>query len=132
MRLCFKCWHITTGEALFCNHCGATYDRKLCPRQHVNPRAAKVCSACGSKELSIPHPKVPLLVRPLILLLGLGPGYLLLIALVVYAVFYVRKLLENPAALLPIMCVGFVLGLLLLSWIVGREVLGGKSGRKDR
>jgi RNA polymerase subunit RPABC4/transcription elongation factor Spt4 len=58
MKHCFACGRITTGEPLYCNFCGKSYDVKLCPRKHVNPRIAEICSKCGSRELSTPQPKV--------------------------------------------------------------------------
>jgi hypothetical protein len=61
-----------------------------------------------------------------ILLFGIGPGYVLLLALVVYVVIFVRRLLADPNGLLPLMCVGFVLGLLLYIWmLIPRAVRGG-------
>jgi hypothetical protein len=58
MKYCYECGHITTGEPLFCHHCGRTYDVKLCARLHENPRFAEVCSQCGSRDLSTPQPRV--------------------------------------------------------------------------
>ena len=29
---------MTAGEPLFCNFCGRSYDLKLCPHRHPNPR----------------------------------------------------------------------------------------------
>jgi RNA polymerase subunit RPABC4/transcription elongation factor Spt4 len=78
MRLCTNCHQITVGKPLFCNKCGSSYNLKLCSRLHVNPRAAKICSQCGSKDLSTPQPKVSLLFRPFVFLFGLGPGFLFL------------------------------------------------------
>ena len=46
-----------TGKPLFCGHCGRTYNVKLCPRLHTNPRIAEVCSQCGSRDLSTPQPE---------------------------------------------------------------------------
>lgn len=66
MKYCFNCNHITAGEPLFCNRCGASYDVKLCSRLHVNPRWAEVCSQCGSRELSTPQPKVPFWAKALL------------------------------------------------------------------
>ena len=60
MKHCYHCGRVTSGEPLFCNSCGRSYDVKLCPRLHVNPRYATVCSQCGSRELSTPQPKVSL------------------------------------------------------------------------
>ena len=71
---------MTAGEPLYCGTCGRTYDVKLCPRAHVNPRGAEVCSKCGSRELSTPQPKVPMSLRLLALLVRLGLGLLLFYA----------------------------------------------------
>jgi hypothetical protein len=60
MKYCYECGHVTAGEPLFCQFCGHTYDVKLCPRMHANPRFAEVCSQCGSRDFSIPQPKVSL------------------------------------------------------------------------
>jgi RNA polymerase subunit RPABC4/transcription elongation factor Spt4 len=58
MKYCYGCGHITPGDPLFCSTCGSTYDVKLCPRLHPNPRHAEVCSRCGSREFSTPQPVV--------------------------------------------------------------------------
>lgn len=79
MRYCYACGHITGGEPLFCNFCGKSYDVKLCPKLHVNPRHAEACSRCGSRDLSIPQPKVPLLFRIAAFLVHAVLGLLLLI-----------------------------------------------------
>jgi hypothetical protein len=54
MKYCSNCRHITPGEALFCGHCGRSYNVKLCPARHSNSREALVCSDCGSRDLSTP------------------------------------------------------------------------------
>ena len=41
MRYCHNCHKTTTGEPLFCHSCGSTYDAKLCPGRHINPRWAQ-------------------------------------------------------------------------------------------
>ena len=64
MKFCYECGRITGGEPLFCNFCGRSYDVKLCPKLHANPRFAEACSRCGSRDLSIPQPKVPFAFRP--------------------------------------------------------------------
>src|SRR5712691_3727606 len=60
MNYCYECGYTTAGEPLFCNYCGRSYDAKLCPKLHVNPRLAEACSQCGSRDLSTPQPNVPL------------------------------------------------------------------------
>ena len=77
MKYCFQCGRMTPGEPLFCSHCARTYDVKLCPRLHQNPRGAEVCSQCGSREMSTPQPKIPMSWRLLALILRLGFGLLL-------------------------------------------------------
>jgi len=57
MRYCSNCQRVTAGEPLFCSGCGSTYDVRLCPRLHPNPRGAQVCAQCGSRDLSEPQPR---------------------------------------------------------------------------
>jgi ribosomal protein L40E len=80
MKYCYQCGKMTAGEPLYCGTCGRTYDVKLCPRSHANPRGAEVCSKCGSRELSTPQPKIPMSLRLLALLVRLGLGLLLFYA----------------------------------------------------
>ncbi|MGD0904699.1 MAG: hypothetical protein ABR924_17320 [Terracidiphilus sp.] len=77
MKYCYQCGKMTAGEPLFCGTCGRSYDAKLCPRLHVNPRGVEVCSKCGSRELSTPQPRIPMSLRLLALLARLGLGLLL-------------------------------------------------------
>jgi RNA polymerase subunit RPABC4/transcription elongation factor Spt4 len=58
MKFCYQCGRMMPGEPLFCSSCGRTYDVKLCSRLHVSSRSAEVCSQCGSRELSLPQPRV--------------------------------------------------------------------------
>ncbi len=118
MRLCTNCYHVTTGKPLYCNKCGCTYNLRLCRGQHANPRAAKICATCGSKELSIPQPKAPLLLRPFLLLAGIGPGILLLLLLVGYVGYYAYQLVTDPNGLLPLMGWGLLLCLLFALWMI--------------
>jgi hypothetical protein len=118
MKLCFSCGKVTTGIPSYCHYCGKTYDVKLCSRGHINSRSANVCSQCGSKELSTPQRKIPFLLRPFLFLLSHLTGLLLLIALVVFIGFFVHKLFIDPNGLLPLMCLGMLLGLLLLVWMM--------------
>jgi hypothetical protein len=63
MRYCTACHNLTAGEPMFCGTCGRTYEVRLCPRLHPNPRFAQVCSQCGSHDLSQPQPEVFFLTR---------------------------------------------------------------------
>ncbi|MEN6532648.1 MAG: zinc ribbon domain-containing protein [Bryobacteraceae bacterium] len=79
MRYCNQCHRITAGEPLFCNFCGASYDVKLCPSRHINPRSAEVCATCGSRDLSTPAPPLPVWARAALWLLTYVPGVVLLL-----------------------------------------------------
>lgn len=103
---------------MFCNFCGASYSVKICPRHHINPRSAEACSQCGSRDLSQPQPKVPLLLKPLLALLGISPGILLLVLLVGSLGLFVQRLATDPSGLLPLMGLIFLIGLLFLFWIM--------------
>jgi RNA polymerase subunit RPABC4/transcription elongation factor Spt4 len=86
MRYCPQCHRLTTGDPLYCNHCGATYDAKLCPARHLNPRNAEVCAQCGSRDLSTPAPRLALWLRPVLFGLSLLPGIILALLLIMVAV----------------------------------------------
>src|ERR1700676_3131019 len=60
MKFCYACGHTRGGEPLFCNSCGCSFDVKLCPKLHMNPRLAEACSQCGTRDLSTPQPRVPM------------------------------------------------------------------------
>ena len=49
MKYCYQCGRITTGKPLYCNSCGRSYDVKLCPRAHANPRSAEVYNIGGGR-----------------------------------------------------------------------------------
>lgn len=101
IRYCYNCDRITVGEALFCNFCGRSYNVKLCPRLHANPRNAGICSQCGSRDLSTPQPKVPLWAPILEFSLRMIPGTLLTIVSVTTVALFILALLTRPALLLP-------------------------------
>ena len=77
MKYCYECGYTTAGEPLFCNSCGRSYDSKLCPKLHMNPRLAEACSHCGSRDLSTPQPRVPAAWLLLALLVQLTSAVLL-------------------------------------------------------
>lgn len=95
MRYCFSCRRLTTGEPLFCSHCGTTYDVRLCPRLHVNPRTTRVCSQCGSHDLSTPQPHRSFLTRAKCALLSRLPGVALLLLSIWLLLAFVEQLLTN-------------------------------------
>ena len=112
MRYCFNCRKVTTGEPLFCAFCGRTYNVKLCPRLHINPRNATVCSQCGSHDLSIPEPRMPAWLKPLTFGISLIPGFALMALTIIFILAFIHALLRSPAMELELMLIGFVLALL--------------------
>lgn len=116
MKYCFNCNHLTAGEPFFCNRCGASYDVKLCPRLHVNPRWAEVCSQCGVRDLSTPQPKVPLWGRAL---LGVTPvvlaGLFGAVSIILVLNFH-RQLVDDPDLLF------FLAILIALFWLLYSEI----------
>lgn len=111
MRYCHQCHRLTLDEPLYCNHCGSTYDAKLCPARHLNPRTAEVCSQCGSRDFSTPAPRLPLWLRPLLFLLSILPGIVLLLVTVLFLIAFVQTLLSNQQLLGQAFAAGLVLAL---------------------
>ena len=112
MNYCFNCGHVTPGEPLFCNHCGRSYDVKLCPRMHPNPRSAEVCSKCGSRELSTPQPKVPAMWKLLAILVRLGLGLLLFYITLSFLIALAKTTQVQEA----VVCIGLLLVGLWILW----------------
>jgi hypothetical protein len=112
MRYCNQCHRITPGEPLFCNFCGRSYDFKLCPHRHPNPRNAEICSQCGSRELSTPHPRIPLWLAPLVALLSAFPGILLLGVTILFFFALISVLVSNQQLLFQAMLAGLMLAFL--------------------
>ncbi len=109
MRYCNQCHRITPGEPLFCNFCGRSYDSKLCPHRHPNPRSAEICSQCGSRELSTPQPRRPLWLIPLVGLLSALPGLLLASISILFVFGLVRTLLINQQLMFQAVLAGLML-----------------------
>lgn len=95
MTYCYQCGQTTGGTPLFCNFCGRSYDVKLCPSRHVNPRTAEACSRCGSRNLSLPQPRVPLLWQILAVALLLVIGVSLTYVSCALAIRVVKSLAEH-------------------------------------
>lgn len=122
MRICFSCNRITTGEPLFCNHCGRSYDIKLCNRLHPNPRHAEVCSQCGSRELSIPQRRPRWYFRPLALLAAPLPGLILWLGTIAFFLFFLKVLFTDQRLMGLMMSIGLVIGIV---WLIYVHLPGG-------
>jgi len=116
MKYCYECGRITAGEPLYCNFCGRSYDVKLCPRHHVNPRVAEVCSQCGSRELSTPQPRVSVWWKVLSFLLQIVVGGLFLFLSLAVLVEILKGLLSNPQVQSGLVVLGILLGVLWWLW----------------
>jgi hypothetical protein len=116
MKYCYECGRITAGEPLYCNFCGRSFDVKLCPRHHANPRVAEVCSQCGSRELSTPQPKVSMWWKVLSFLLRIVVGGLLLLLSLALFVEIMKGLLSTPQGQNGLLVLGILLGVLWWVW----------------
>lgn len=112
MRYCNFCHRLTTGQPLFCNFCGRSYDVKLCPSRHINPRAATICSECGSRDLSTPQPPISFSRIVLFRFLRILPGVLLLLVTVAFFFGLVSALLHNITVQRQALGAGLLLALL--------------------
>ncbi len=119
MKYCYSCGRVTSGEPLFCNACGRSYDVRLCPRLHVNPRYAAVCSQCGSHELSTPQPKVGLWWKVLGFVLQIVAGILL----ICLSLSVLVELLKSPVIQSAMVLLGFLLMGLWALWAMLPEWL---------
>lgn len=136
MKYCYECGRITAGEPRYCQFCGRTYDVKLCPRRHENPRFAEVCSQCGSRELSTPQPKVSPVWKVMEFLARVLVG--LLIAYVVLSFVYgmvtTPRTSDALMALGLLLCALFILWTMLPDWFkrLVRRSLGKGGHHEDR
>ena len=132
MKFCYECGKASAGDPLFCTKCGRTYGVRLCPRLHRNSRYAKVCSQCGSHELSQPEPAVSFWWKVLEFLLRVGFG-VLLVYLTLAGVAALLQMREVQGGLIVF---GILVGLLwwlwslLPEWI--RKLVSRSLKRKER
>lgn len=116
MKYCFNCNRMTPGQPLFCNSCGRSYDVKLCPRRHANPRTAEACSQCGSRDLSTPQPRRPVWATPLGFLLSVIPGAFLSIASAVVLIAAIIAILQRPDMIVALVLLAIPFGILWAMW----------------
>ncbi len=121
MRYCNHCHRITAGEPLFCNFCGRSYDLKLCPSRHPNPRMADVCNQCGSRDLSVPHPRLSFWMGPLLTLLSALPGIVLWGLTVLLFIAFIHALTTNLQLMGQVMWLCLLIALL---WCVYLQLPG--------
>jgi len=132
MKYCYQCGRITAGKPFFCSFCGRSYDAKLCPRLHPNPRVAEFCSQCGSRELSTPQPKISVWWKVLEFLakvvLGTCLVYITLAGLV--------AVLKTPHLRNPLIVFGILLAVLWSLWSelphLFRKLVRRSLKRKER
>lgn len=115
-RYCYNCNRVTPGEPLFCNFCGRSYNVKLCPRLHPNSRSAQICSQCGSRDLSVPQPKMPFWARMLEFLLRMVPGAALMAVSLLAVALFILAIFTRPGLLVPIVFLLTALGFLWWMW----------------
>lgn len=56
MKRCNYCFRYAVGDPVYCNHCGRTYNVRICSRGHPNPRTVEFCGLCGSQDFSTAAP----------------------------------------------------------------------------
>ena len=132
MKYCYNCGRITAGEPLYCNFCGRSYGVKLCPRHHVNPRVAEVCSQCGSRDLSTPQPRVSFWWHLLGLVLRIVSAvFLVLLSLAVLIELLKTPVVQNGLVVLGLLLVAlWVLWSMLPDWF--RKLVHRAIKRKER
>jgi len=91
---------------------------KLCPKIHANPRTAEACSQCGSRDLSIPQPRIPIFWGFLAVLVQAVFGLLLLsLSLRIIAAF-LNDLATRSAAPDRLLVGVFIVMILWAFWIM--------------
>ena len=132
MKYCYQCGRLTAGEPVFCQFCGRSYDVKLCPRLHANPRYAEVCSQCGTRDLSTPQPKLSFWWKVLAFLARILGG----VALVYASLALFVALLNAPAFQAGLIGLGLLLLILWALWVMlpewFRTLIHWSLKRKER
>lgn len=127
MKYCYSCRRISPGGPRFCTWCGKSYDVKLCPRLHVNPRGAVVCAQCGSRDLSAPQLDSRL--RFLLRVVGWILVLLLTFISICYLIWFASLVFADPDELLGPMLVGLLLSTV---WVIAAAIAGTFGSRRRR
>ncbi len=117
MRYCYQCGRFTTGDPSYCNFCGRSYDVKLCPRMHINSRISEVCSTCGSRDLSVPQPKVPFWTKAIVSAATVLVAALILLFTLFFVALFLEQLLTRTDMSGGLFAIGTMLGLLWVMWL---------------
>lgn len=117
MRYCNYCQRLTAGQPLFCQFCGRSFDVKLCPRHHANPRTAEFCAECGSRELSTPAPRGNFGLSVLVRILGLIPGVVLLAATVFLFIAFIVTFAQSQQLQSSVMALAVIVSALWLAYL---------------
>lgn len=116
MKYCYECGRMTPGDPLYCNFCGRSYNVKLCPRHHPNPRIAEICAQCGSRELSTPQPKVSVWWRILEWLTRMVVGAFALLLSAVLVFDFLKAVFGTPEGQTALVGLGILAGILWCLW----------------
>jgi hypothetical protein len=116
MKYCAACNKITPGEPLFCQFCGCSFDCKLCPRLHPNPRSAEICSRCGSRDLSRPAPRVPWWAHVIEVVIPVISGLALAIGSLGATIIAITAVVENPGLIVSLIFLSIAFGILWAMW----------------
>jgi hypothetical protein len=132
MKFCYQCGRASAGDPVFCSKCGRSYDVRLCPRLHRNSRFAKVCSQCGSRELSQAQPPVSFWWKVLEFLAKVVFGVLLVYLTLAGFV----GLLQTPQFQNALIVFGILIGILWWLWSLlpewFRKLVRRSHKRKER
>jgi RNA polymerase subunit RPABC4/transcription elongation factor Spt4 len=117
MRYCNACHRITTGEPLYCNFCGDTFDVKVCPRGHTNPRVSDVCSECGSRDLSTPAPRIGFFTRVFLHSVSVLPGIFLILISLLLLTGFIEGILKDARFAPQLLILTLLVGILWFIYI---------------
>ncbi len=93
MKYCPHCQQWNHGRPMRCRYCGRTWNVRLCPSGHLNPRNANFCGECGSGNLSDPTEGQSLFVRIICLIKNI-----FLIAIVILLIHFVfSRITSSPS-----------------------------------
>src|SRR5215470_5628912 len=116
MKYCYHCGRVSAGDPFFCNTCGRSFDKKLCPRLHPNPRSAEICSRCGSRELSTPQPKVSFGWRVLEWLTKMALGAVLMLLGMFLVYEFIAEALGSPVVQGGLVLIVLLFTVLVWTW----------------